>query len=157
LPFATTYAKISIGGRLRTSIAAGLYDGTSAGAIKSDGNMNFVLAPPSVVEYYGSNQVITGLGVGLATDLNNNGYKTLEINLSGRSPADSNYAYPATGAAPFGTRAVIVATKLNLISGVLNLDNDHDPSNGGGRSIVITSGTYTAIYKNQWLHSQRIV
>jgi hypothetical protein len=142
-------AGIFILGRLRISRAQGLYDGTTNAAISSLGGMNFVLTMPSTVEYYGNNnQVITGIGVGLATTTNQK-YGILEINFTGTP--DVEFVYPTN--IP-DSRSVFVRYNLALTNGELNLDNDHDPVSGG-RSIIIERDSTVGITRtNGYIRSE---
>jgi hypothetical protein len=126
-------------GRIRLTRTQGFYNGTATAAISSTGAMNFFLLSNSVVEYYGTEtQVVTGIGVGLATAPFHK-YYNLEINFQGT--ANTKFVYPTN--VP-NTRSVFVRNKLILTSGELNLDNDHDPASGG-RSIIIERDSITAI------------
>lgn len=141
LPGGTYYSSVlvSLGGRLILQNANGLYDNTALAAINSTGNMNYFLSSGSYVQYNGlANQVLTGIGVGLAT-LAQHKYGYLEINFQG-TPG-TNFVYLSTN--PLIN--VFVRTRLFLMQGELNLDNDHVPSNGGGRTLTIESSSTTAI------------
>ncbi len=133
------YAGFRVSGRLRLTRTQGFYDGTTAAAINSVGNMTFLLLTNSVIEYYGTdNQVITGIGVGMALAVPQK-YYNLEINFTGTP--NTEFVYPTN--IPNG-RSVVVRNKLILTAGELNLDNDHDPTSGG-RAIIIERDSTTAI------------
>jgi hypothetical protein len=133
------YSGVTISGRLRLTKPQGLYDGTVNAAINSLGGMNYRIFTNSTVEYYGSdNQVVTGIGVGLATSSFQK-YSNLEINFTGTP--DVEFAYPTN--LP-NTRSVFVRSKLILTNGELNLDSDHSPLTGG-RSIILENDSLTSI------------
>ncbi|MBK6837840.1 MAG: hypothetical protein IPG90_05820 [Bacteroidetes bacterium] len=128
------YSGITNLGRVRTQNVNGLYNATTNAAFSTTvaDSLDFYLATSSYVEYYGvDNQIVTGVGVGKARAPQHK-YGNLEINFSGT--ANSEYVYPTN--IPHDS-ATIVRTSLILTNGELNLDNDHNPSNGGGRMIVI--------------------
>src|SRR5262249_29444439 len=127
----------------------GFYDGTSNAAISAVGGMNYLLLTTSTIEYYGSdNQIITGIGVGLATSTVHK-YANLEINFSGTP--DVEFVYPTN--IP-NARSVFVRDKLILTNGELNLDNDHNPASGG-RSIILERGPSDAITRtNGYIRSE---
>lgn len=128
---------ITVYGRLATQHASGLYNGTATAAIDASGSMNYLLQVGSTVEYYGTtNQVITGINVGIATIGALHKYYNLDINMAGTA-----YAYPTN--LP-NVNSTFVRHHLNLLAGELNLDNDHVTANGG-RSIIIEDSTTTAI------------
>lgn len=138
-------------GRLRIKHPGGLYNNTTNAAINANGGMNYFLLPNSTVEYYGdTNQVVTGIGVGLAT-FGLHKYYNLEINFTGTP--DVEYVYPTN--IP-DSRSVRVTNKLILTAGELNLDNDHNNASGG-RSIVIERDSTTAITRtNGYIRSEVI-
>jgi len=147
-----TYCGVSVFGRLRTTNTNGMYDGTINAAFSTNitDNFDFYIAASSTIEYYGSDtQVITGLGVGKAIATQHK-YGILEINFSGTP--DVEFVYPTN--IP-NDSAVMVRTSLLLTNGELNLDNDHDPANGGGRWIVLESGSVTAMQRtNGYIRSE---
>ncbi len=133
---------LSVFGRVRTQNVNGMYDGTTNAAFSTNltDNLDFYIATSSTIEYYGfDNQVITGLGVGKAL-LPQHKYGNLEINFGGTP--DIEFVYPSN--IPHDS-VVMVRGNLELTSGELNLDNDHDPTNGGGRWIVVENTSVSAI------------
>ncbi|MEP7169674.1 MAG: T9SS type A sorting domain-containing protein, partial [Bacteroidota bacterium] len=123
-------------GRVRLQNINGLFDNTNLAAINNVGNMNYNLSGGSVVEYYGvASQVLTGIGLGIAT-LPQHKYGILDINL----PAGAQYVHVSTG-----IDSVFVRSQLNMRAGELSLDNDHVTSNGGGKAVTIESPITTAI------------
>ncbi len=112
----------------------GLYNGGNAAAISASGNMNFTLDSNSVVEYSGSvNQIITGLGNGIATSSNQN-YGILKINKSGSS-------YAALSASN-----VTVRSQIRLENGELRL---------AGNTLVLMNGQSSGISRNKgYLYSE---
>lgn len=129
--------------RLRTAHTGGLYSGTAAAScinamISGQNRMDYFLDPLSIVEYYGTaNQMVTGIPNGIA-NANHHKYGILEINHQGT--LDVNYVYPEAA------NEVYVRTTLILERGEFNLDSDHNPSNGGGRPIIIED--YADISRN---------
>jgi hypothetical protein len=102
-------------GRLISEHVNGLYNGTDNACISSTGNMNFYLAPNSIIEYNGkSSQALTGIGTGIATT-NNHKYGKLEINLQEASGGKNVY---------LNSPSVFVRTNLILTNGELNLNNN---------------------------------
>jgi len=126
---ASYYSSVTVndGARLITGHTNGLYSGTSSNScvfpeIASSLRMNYYLGANSVVEYNGlDTQIITGVGLGLATTSNHQ-YGNLEINFQGTP--DVEYAYPFDD-------NVFVRTGLVLTAGELNLDDDHVTASGG--------------------------
>jgi len=143
---------ISIFGRMRTQNVNGMYDGTVNASFSTNisDNFNYYLTNSSTVEYYGiDDQIITGIGIGQATQTHHK-YGSLEINFGGTP--DVEFAYPTN--IP-NDSAVMVRSNLLLTNGELNLDNDHDPSNGGGRWIVLESGSVGAMSRtNGYIRSE---
>lgn len=129
--------------RLRTAHTGGLYSGSATAScinsmISGLNRMDYYLDPLSIVEYCGTaNQIVTGIPNGIATT-NNHKYGILEINHQGTF--DATWVYPETA------NEVYVRTALQLERGEFNLDNDHNPSNGGGRPIIIED--YAGINRN---------
>ncbi len=131
------YSGIYVYGRLATQHPNGLYNNTATAAINATGSMNYWLQSGSTVEYYGtSNQVITGINLGLATIGSLHKYYNLDINMSGTA-----FAYPTNTPT---VNSTYVRHYLNLLAGELNLDNDHVTANGG-RAIIIEDSTVNAI------------
>jgi hypothetical protein len=133
---------VSVFGRVRTQNVAGLYDGTINAAFSTTiaDNFDFYIASSSTIEYYGvDNQVITGLGIGKAQSTQHK-YGNLEINFGGTP--DVEFVYPTN--IP-NDSAVMVKGNLLLTNGELNLDDDHDPTNLGGRWIVLENGSVSAM------------
>lgn len=120
--------------RLRTAHTGGLYSGTATAScinsmISGLNRMDYFLDPLSIIEYCGtSNQIVTGIPNGIAST-NDHKYGILEINHQGT--LDATWVYPEAA------NEVYVRTTLQLERGELNLDNDHNPSNGGGRPVII--------------------
>jgi hypothetical protein len=146
---------IQISGRLRTSRVQGMYNGTNTGAINATSGanatgMNFLLLSNSTIEYYGSdNQIVTGIGVGIATSAAHK-YYNLDINFQGTP--NSEFAYPTNFP---NSRSVFVRNKLTLTAGELNLDSDRNPGNGGGRNIIVERDSLTAITRvNGYIRSE---
>ncbi|MEP7169728.1 MAG: hypothetical protein ABI855_10200, partial [Bacteroidota bacterium] len=124
-----SYSGITVdnNGRLSLQHANGLYNGTDNACISSTGNMNYFLAPNSIVEYNGkNNQGLSGIGTGVATTSNHK-YGKLEINFQG-APDNENIF--------LSTSNVFVRTALILTKGELKLNNN---------TLTIESGTPTAI------------
>ena len=125
--YANSGMRVQNGGMLSIKNLFGLYDGSTAGAIKSSGNMNFYLGETSIVEYSGLiNQIITGTGVGVATT-NNHKYGILRVNFKGTD--DLNYVYPTSS-------NVFVRTQMQVNSGEIFLN---------GNTITVESGLDNAI------------
>ncbi len=120
--------------RLRTAHTGGLYSGTATAScinsmISGLNRMDYYLDPLSIVEYCGTaNQTVTGIPNGIAAT-NNHKYGILEINHQG--------TLDASWVSPEAANEVYVRTTLQLERGELNLDTDHNPSNGGGRPVII--------------------
>ncbi|MCX6291958.1 MAG: T9SS type A sorting domain-containing protein [Bacteroidetes bacterium] len=130
------------GSRLKTQHPNGLYNNTTSAAISSAGNMNYFLDAKSTVEYNGThNQVISGTGLGNAT-LFYHQYGNLEINFGGIP--DSEFVYPTNNPT---VNSVCIRSRLILTAGELNLDNDHDGSNGGGRILYVANDSVTGIVR----------
>ncbi|MEO0310876.1 MAG: hypothetical protein RIQ89_533 [Bacteroidota bacterium] len=125
--------------RLFTARPQGFYNGAGTACLNSTNPLYFLLASTSIVEYDGTaTQIVTGIGQGLATGSAQK-YGILRINHNG---LPANYCYPDR----FGANdSVFVRTRLELVQGELNLDDDRNPANGGGRGIIIESGAITAI------------
>jgi hypothetical protein len=118
--------QVDSGGILKTYNTNGLYNGTSNACIDASNNFDFYLHKYSIVEYNGvNNQVISGLGAGIATTSNQK-YGILRINFSG----DDNIEYVAPAASN-----VYVRTQLDLVHGELNLN---------GYTLTIESGATSA-------------
>ncbi|TAH38849.1 MAG: hypothetical protein EYC69_14285 [Bacteroidetes bacterium] len=147
-----TNSGISVFGRVRTQNVYGIYDGTTNAAFATNltDNFDFYIAGSSTIEYYGiDNQIITGLGIGKA-QLIQHKYGNLEINFNGTP--DVEFVYPTNFP---NDSVVMVRGNLVLTKGELNLDNDHDPVNGGGRWIVLESGTVTSMPRvNGYIRSE---
>ena len=147
-----TYSSIAVLGRLRIQNVNGLYDGTTNAALSTTlaDSLDYNLFSSSTVEYNGTdNQVITGIGTGKAK-LAQHKYGNLEINFTGT--ADTEFVFPSN--TPTDS-SVSVRTNLVLTNGELNLDNDHTPSNGGGRMIVVENSAVTAISRsNGYIRSE---
>ncbi|MGR6086654.1 MAG: T9SS type A sorting domain-containing protein [Arcticibacter sp.] len=146
---------MTLGGRVRTSRVQGFYDGTTAAAINaySGANatgVNYLFLSNSTVEYYGvDNQIVTGIGVGIATSAAHK-YYNLDINFQGTP--NTEFAFPTNFP---NSRSVYVRNKLTLTAGELNLDSDRNPGNGGGRSIIIERDSLTAIARvNGYIRSE---
>lgn len=128
-------------GRIRTANVNGFYNGTVTGAVKTNGsdNMDFFLSSSSYVEYNGvDNQIVTGIGTGIAL-LSQHKYGKLDINFGGTP--DVEFVYPTN--LP-NDSSVYVRSELISTSGEFNLDDDHNPSNGGGRMVTIESTSAAA-------------
>ena len=124
-------------GTLATQHPNGMYNGTANAAVDASGGMNYYLQPSSTVEYYGTtNQVITGINVGLATNGFLHKYYDLDINMS-----PGVWAYPTSTPT---INSTYVRHNLNLLAGELSLDSDHVPTNGGSH-IIIEDSTINAI------------
>jgi hypothetical protein len=132
-----------------------MYNGTNTGAINATSGanatgMNFLLLSNSTIEYYGSdNQIVTGIGVGIATSAAHK-YYNLDINFQGTP--NTEFAYPTNFP---NSRSVFVRNKLTLTAGELNLDSDRNPGNGGGRNIIVERDSLTAITRvNGYIRSE---
>ena len=126
---AFTYSGFNVksNGTVSTMNLFGLYDGTDFAAVKASGNMDFYLDANSTVEYNGwSNQVITGIGAGMATTTNHK-YGILRINFNGTP--DVNYLYPTSS-------NIFVRTRLELARGEFYLN---------GYNVTIENGASDAI------------
>ncbi|HNP48509.1 MAG TPA: hypothetical protein PKL85_06710, partial [Bacteroidia bacterium] len=137
-----TFSGITVLGRLKLQHTNGMYNGTVNAALATNitDNFDYYLSSGSTVEYNGvDNQIITGMGIGKAL-LTNHKYFNLAINFTGT--ADAEFVYPTNSP---NDSAVQVRNSVVLTAGELNLDNDHNPSNGGGRMIVIENSAVTAI------------
>jgi hypothetical protein len=127
-----SYSGITVenNGRIKLQHLNGLYNGTDNACISSAGNMDFFLAPNSIVEYNGNNsQVLTGTGIGNATT-NNHKYGKLEINFQGIPNAANVYLTKSN---------VFVRMALILTQGELKLNNN---------TLTIESGLTTAITRS---------
>jgi hypothetical protein len=123
--------------RIRIENPNGLYNGTNTAAFNASNNLNFSLATGNFVEYRGTaNQIVTGLGVGVAT-LPQHKYGALEINHQGTPGV--NYVYPAADL------SVFIKYQLILTQGEFNLDPDNNPATLNGRSITIESASTAAV------------
>jgi hypothetical protein len=133
--------------RIRIENPNGLYNGTNTAAFNAANNLNFSLATGNVVEYRGFvNQVVTGLGVGVAT-LPQHKYGALEINHQG--VPGINYVYPSANL------SVFVKYQLILTQGEFNLDPDNNPATLDGRAITIESASTLAINRtNGYIKSE---
>ena len=135
---------ITILGRLRTQHPNGLYNGTQNATFSTNitDNLDYFLSTTSTIEYNATTtQVITGIGIGKAISFQHK-YGNLDVNNGGI--ANTDFAYPTN--LP-NDSAVMVRGNLVLTNGELNLDSDHNPSNSGGRKIVLESGATTAMQR----------
>lgn len=145
------FSGVMVTGRVRTQHPQGLYNGTMNAAFATNvaDSLDFFLNTTSVVEYNGTdNQIITGTGIAKARS-NQHRYGILEINFTGTP--DIEFVYPTN--IP-NDSAVRIATSLILTAGELNLDNDHDPSNGGGRMISLENTTTTLTRTGGYIRSE---
>ncbi|HRH67777.1 MAG TPA: hypothetical protein PLU53_15885, partial [Bacteroidia bacterium] len=146
------YSGLTNLGRIRTQHVNGLYNATTNAAFSTTlaDSLDFYLASSSYIEYYGvDNQIVTGIGVGKAK-FSQHKYGNLEINFTGT--ANTEYVYPTN--IP-NDSAVAVRTSLILTNGELNLDDDHNPSNAGGRWIVIETSAITGMTRtNGYVRSE---
>lgn len=146
------YSGITNLGRIRTQNINGMYDATTNAAFSTTvaDSLDFYLASSCYVEYYGvDNQVVTGIGVGKARSVQHK-YGNLEINFTGT--ANTEFVYPTN--IP-NDSCTFVRNGLYLTNGELNLDNDHVPSNGGGRMIVLENKNGTAVTRtNGYVRSE---
>ncbi|MBK7966472.1 MAG: hypothetical protein IPK10_15120 [Bacteroidetes bacterium] len=135
--------------RLRTTHTAGFYNNTTVAALNNVGAMNFDLNQNSIVEYYGtSNQVLTGINVGLATT-NAHKYGILEINNTGVG----TYVTPTN--LPTATNGVYVREELRLTNGILNLAGAAGNPVNGGRTVFVERAHPSAITRtNGFLRSE---
>lgn len=139
-----TNSGITVLGRLKTSHPNGLYNATTNATFSTTltDNLEFYLTPSSVIEYNGTaNQIVTGIGIGRALTFNHK-YGILDINFQGTP--NINYVYPSN--VP-NDSCVYIRTNLMLTNGEFNLDDDHNPSNGGGRKISLESPVTTAMQR----------
>ncbi len=131
--FANSGMRVENGGTLSTKNLFGLYDGSASAAIKSTGNMNFYLGATSTVEYAGLiNQIVTGIGAGVATT-DNHKYGILAINFKGTS--NINYVYPTSS-------NVYARTRLQMVSGELFLNGYTVTIENGSPDAISRSGGY---------------
>jgi Secretion system C-terminal sorting domain len=135
--------------RLRTSHTSGFYNNTSVAALNNVGAMNFNLNQNSIVEYYGtSNQVLTGINVGLATT-NAHKYGILEINNTGAG----TYVTPTN--LPTATTGVYIREELRLTNGIVNLAGAVGNPANGGRTVYVERSHPSAITRtNGFLRSE---
>lgn len=139
-----TNSGITVLGRLKTSHPNGLYNATTNATFSTTlaDNLEFYLTPSSVIEYNGtSNQIVTGIGIGRALTFNHK-YGSLDINFQGVANVD--FVYPSN--VP-NDSCVYIRTNLILTKGEFNLDDDHNPSNGGGRMISLESPSISAMQR----------
>ncbi|MEO5571274.1 MAG: T9SS type A sorting domain-containing protein, partial [Bacteroidia bacterium] len=125
----SAYSGITVddNGRLMLEHSNGLYNGTDNACISSSGNMNYFLAPNSIVEYNGkTSQTLSGIGTGTATTTNHK-YGKLEINLQGTTGVQLVI---------LSTSNVFIRTNLLLTKGELKLCNN---------TLNIESGASTAL------------
>ena len=137
-----TYSGITVLGKVKLQHTNGLYNGTTNAAFSTNlsDSLDYFLSSGSTIEYNGiDNQVITGIGIGKALSTSHK-YFNLTINFTGTP--DVEFVYPTNSP---NDSAVMVRNILSLVSGELNLDDDHNPSNGGGRWIVLEGQTSAAI------------
>ncbi len=137
-----TYSGITVLGRVKLQHPNGLYNGTVNAAFSTTlaDSLDYFLSSGSTIEYNGSdNQIISGIGLGKALSTSHK-YFNLAINFTGT--ADVEFVYPTNNP---NDSAVMVRNTLSLLSGELNLDDDHNPSNGGGRWIVLESQSSAAV------------
>ncbi len=138
------YAAVTIsdGARLRTGHTGGLYSGDATNSciypmISGLTRMNFYLGLNSTVEYNGvDNQRMTGTNIGIATT-DNHKYGFIEINFAGTPDVEFVYI--------LGTDSATIRNGLILTLGELNLDTDHDPSNGGSDIHLLNNATITRV------------
>lgn len=128
--------------RLRTTHASGFYNNSTIAALSNVGAMNFNLDQNSIVEYYGtSNQVLTGINVGLATS-NSHKYGILEINNTGVG----TYVTPTN--LPTPTNGVYIREELRLTNGIVNLAGAAGNPANGGRTVFVERSHPSAITRN---------
>lgn len=146
------YAQINLnsGSRLRTQHQGGLYSGSATTSciysmIGANNRVNYSLDANSTVEYNGTdNQKITGIPSGIATGTQHK-YGKLEINFAGTP--DVEYVYAD------GSDRVFIRSSLILTNGEFNLDSDHLPSNGGGRTVIVENAG-TVLRSSGYLRSE---
>jgi len=125
-------------GRVRTQHPFGIFNNTNNAAFDATGNLDYYLLPTSTVEYYGvDNQVISGIGLGIAT-LAKHQYGNLEINFQGTP--NTEWVYPTNFP---NASSVWVRNQLILTNGELNLDDDHVGGSGGKNIIIRSTGSST--------------
>jgi hypothetical protein len=128
--YANSGMRVENGGTLSIKNLFGLYDGSASCAIKSTGNFNFYLGATSIVEYAGLiNQIVTGIGSGVATT-DNHKYGILKINFKGID--NINYVYPTSS-------NVYARTQLQLTAGELFLN---------GYTLTVENGAADAIMRD---------
>ncbi|MBP6009993.1 MAG: hypothetical protein KA787_04425 [Bacteroidia bacterium] len=146
------YSGISVLGRVRTQNVNGIYDATTNASFSTtvDDSLDYYLSSGSTVEYNGvDNQIVSGVGLGRARSMQHR-YGNLEINFGGT--ANTEFVYPTN--AP-NDSAVWVRGNLLLTNGELNLDNDHVPSNSGGRMVYVETSAATGIQRtNGYIRSE---
>jgi hypothetical protein len=147
-----TNSGITVLGRVKTSNTNGLYDGTTNATFSTTiaDNLDYYLATSSTIEYNGTvNQKVTGIGIGKAL-FSYHKYANLDINVTG--VANTDFVYLAN--AP-NDSSVFVRTALILTNGELNLDDDHNAANGGGRILTIESGSILSTQRvNGYIRSE---
>ncbi len=133
--------------RIRIENPNGFYNGTNTAALNANNNLNFALATGNFVEYRGTaNQIVTGLGVGVAT-LSQHKYGALEINHQGIPGV--NYVYPSADL------SVFIKYQLILTQGEFNLDPDNNPATLNGRTITVESASAVAVSRtNGYIKSE---
>ncbi|HMT30176.1 MAG TPA: T9SS type A sorting domain-containing protein, partial [Bacteroidia bacterium] len=110
-----------------------IFNNTNNAAFDATGALDYYLLPTSTVEYYGvDNQIISGWGLGIATQQKHQ-YGNLEINFQGTP----NVEWVNPTSLP-NVSSVWVRNQLILTNGELNLDDDHI-AGAGGKNIVIRS------------------
>lgn len=111
--------------------------------------MDYYLSTTSYIEYNGTdNQVVSGVGLGRARKTDHK-YGNLEINFTGTPNVE--YVYPTN--LP-NDSSVNIRGSLLLTNGEFNLDNDHTPSNSGGRMITLESATSAMTRTAGYLRSE---
>ncbi len=136
---------ITVLGRIRTANTFGLYNGTPNATFSTNisDNLDYYLSSTSTIEYNGtSNQTVTGIGIGKA-QFSYHKYGNLDINFQGIPNIDFAYLTNLPN-----DSSVAVRSSLILTNGELNLDDDHTPSNGGGRKLLIESSLTSAIQRS---------
>lgn len=127
-----------LNGRVRTQHPNGIFNNTNNAAFDASGNLDYYLLPTSTVEYYGvDNQIISGIGLGIAT-LAKHQYGNLEINFQGTP--DVEWVNPTSFP---NVSSVWVRNQLILTNGELNLDDDHIGGAGGKNIIIRSTSTST--------------
>lgn len=129
---------VDAGGLVRTTNSKGFYNTLGTAAVCSNGNLNYFLDRNSIVEYSGSNQLITGSGSGV---INKEQFKygVLRVNGSGILAANVE----VRNRLELGSSTI----KLNQKTLIIENENTNALSASGG-SLICASESDKLIWKN---------